>query len=196
MTCDQAAQAVAEGKELTCEELDQANKDARKNELDNDNTPEGFALTTAVGTNKNGVSGFMKGVSSGDAPKKEFKNGYAPAVKAKTRPDCSGAGGYDAQRKNDSETKVLDPFMRSAGSGGSVTMKVYHRSVAGGVTTEDEMPCISCRKSICGAEKCGITVTLCNKNNEKVKAADMCDDGKPKGTGSTSDPLWTNAGFA
>lgn len=193
-TMSVAEKAIAAGEEPTCEQLDDSNRQAR-DELDPVHTPEGFALTTAVGTNANGISGYMKAVSRSNAPKPEFKSGYAESVGAKSRPECSGGGGYDAMRKNDSETKLLDPFMRTAGSGSSIKMKVYHQSKKDGKIVKDSMPCISCRKSICGAQSCGIEVTLCNNENKEVKAEDLCDEGTPKGTGSTSDPFWESKGF-
>lgn len=70
-------------------------------------------------------------------------------------------------------------------------MKIFHQSNQGEV---DSLPCWSCRESICGAERCGITVILCNDKNEEVMAADLCgDDGEPEpvgGTGKEKDNLW------
>ncbi|HEY7208962.1 MAG TPA: hypothetical protein VH477_01715 [Bryobacteraceae bacterium] len=196
LTVDQAKQKLETTGDLSCQELDDANKDARANELDPKATPDGYALTIAARKPANGPPKLMKAVSAGNAPKKEFRDGYQGPVKEKTRPACSGGGGYDAQRKNDSETKILDPEMR-AGNGGSIKMKIFHQSPGeNGNLVQDEMPCISCRKSICGANACGITVILCNKNNEEVPANEMCDGATPKGTGSTSDPLWVGKGFA
>src|SRR5262249_46266418 len=113
------------------------------------------------------------------------------------RPGCGGGGLYDVQRRGDSETKILDPLMRQ-GQGGTILMKVYHKEAK----QEDEMPCIHCRKSICGAARCDIDVTLCNKDNDEVKADEVCEKdgegkftGQPLGTGSGSDPLWVGKGF-
>jgi len=197
MTCDQAAQKAAEEGKLSCKELDDANNDARTNQLEKELTPEGFALTTAIRKPVNGPARLMKAVSAKDAPKKDYKDGYQKSLAPdqKTRPACSGGGGYDAMRKNDSETKILDPEMR-AGQGGSIMMKIFHQEVGDdGKRVQNEMPCISCRKSICGAQACEITVILCNKNNEEVPASELCDGSKPKGTGSTKDPFWVSKGF-
>lgn len=118
MTCNQAAQKIASGEELTCKDLDDANKDARTQDFKEQGLPAEHALSTAVYTNPAGISGFMKGVSSNMNIDPDKASGYADPVDANTntRPDCGPAGGYDPQRKNDSETKLLDPLMRAPAS--------------------------------------------------------------------------------
>jgi len=195
MTLNQAAMQFAEIGELTCQDLDDANQEARGQELDQAGMTaeqkEGFALTTAVWKPDGGPGAYLKATSLNreDCVKEEFRDGYSDKVSSKTKPACMGGGNYNPHRKNDSETKLLDPLMRPPmAMNGTVTMKIYH--VSGGVA--DELPCGSCRRTICGAEACGIKIELCNNKNEKVKGSDLCSNGKPK---DTTDKGWRAKGF-
>lgn len=187
MTCDQAQQAVAEGKELTCKDLREANEDARKNKLKN--LPPDHAVTTSYRVPAEGSPKFMKACSNHAST--GGKDGWQPVVKEKNMPPCAGGRATASGRRHDSENKTLDPEMR-AGKGGSILMSTFHTS--GG--KPDMMPCPSCRKAICEAQKCGIKVELCNKDDDKVPASEVCNEnGTPKGGKDISDPHWASKGL-
>jgi hypothetical protein len=205
----------ARSNELDQSKLSTTNKRTKQTE------PVGYALTTASRTNANGATYALKATSLDKKTciKPECKSGYEdPIDKNNTndRPPCGGGGKYDFQHKNDSETKILDPEMRPPMvGGGSIRMKVFHQGVtkrrkvtklADGVfkrqttTTvkRDEMPCGTCKKTICQAEACGINVVLCNNKNEEVNAKDLCENGSPKpakGTSAQRTKLWASKGF-
>jgi hypothetical protein len=190
MTCNQAAAQVAAGGELNCQELDEANQDARANELQD--LPAGHAVTTSFYKPATGNPSFMKACSNTRATRNA--KGWQPVVQHKNMPPCAGGRATSSGRRHDSENKTLDPLMR-AGSGGSILMKTFHISGAAGAVA-DNMPCASCRNAICEASRCGITVTLCNNKNEKVPASKVCNsNGTPKGGGGDSDPLWASFGL-
>lgn len=213
MTCDQASEKAAGGEDLSCKELAEANEDARNNQLNPPGITKGGALTTAV-QSSGGSKKFLKAVSNGKLPLKEFLHGYQVPKGAKDRrfvpsptaqqqgayPPCAGYKDEDlgpGQRIFDSEAKLLDPAMRS-GAGGSFKMSIVHVETGGGAP--DALPCASCKRYICGAEKCGISITLCNNKNEEVKAEDLCDKetGEPKPVGGTNDEknsFWLSAGL-
>jgi hypothetical protein len=192
MTLNQAAQQYAEIGELKCQDLDDANQEARQDELNTtDEQKEGFALTTAQWKPANGPGVYLKATSVNreDCVREEFRDGYSDKVDSKTKPACMGGGNYNPHRKNDSETKLLDPLMRPPmAMNGTVRMKIFH--VSNGVA--DELPCGSCRRSICGAEACGIKIELCNNKNEVVHGKDLCKNGAPK---DTTDAGWRAMGF-
>jgi hypothetical protein len=231
MTLDRAKEKAAKGEDLKCDELDELNKDARANEIDQSKVtdpetgePLGYAVTTASRTNANNATYAVKGTSFDRDPnvKPEHRNGYANNVKTLNRPDCGGGGKYDVQHRNDSETKILDNEMRPPmAGGGSIRMKVHHVGVVTRkvkvfttdlfgknkqqvgfktvtTVTRDEMPCGTCKKSICQAQACGIDVILCNNQNEEVRASELCENGNPRPVGGTSDArtkLWASRGF-
>jgi len=211
MTCDQASEKAARGEDLSCKELDEANADARNNQLRPPGMAEGGALTTAV-QSSGGFKRFQKAISNGKLPCPEFQHGYQVPKGAKDRrftpsPSASDQGSYppcaghgpDApgpgQRIFDSEAKLLDPAMRS-GMRGSFKMKIYHVAAAGGAP--DALPCPSCKRYICGAEECGIKITLCTTDNREVEAANLCRDGEAEPVGGTEaekDSFWAQEGL-
>jgi hypothetical protein len=221
MTTDQAKEKAAK-EPLTCKDLDEANEHARTKELKKGATDDPIAVTTANWRPTQGQPSFVKGVSSGDAPLREFQAGYQPKAGApdrrfikspkkeeeKTWPPCTERGPPGAGvRVYDSESKVLRSVMNplppgmAAGSAGSITISTWHK---GSDNTVDRMPCDWCKIAICGAVKCGIKVTLCAKDGKEVDPAkEHCKDGKPQPEGNpkqsppptAQDKAWAKSGL-
>lgn len=186
MTANQAAMKVAAGEELTCQELAEANEDARTNELRN--LPDNHAVTTSYRRDAAGNGKFMKACSNQAST--TGRAGWQPVVKDKNMPPCAGGRSTGSGRRHDSENKTLDPEMR-AGAGGMIRMNTFHTT--GQVA--DMMPCSSCRQAICETASCGIEVVLCNKHHEEVPASDVCEGGKPIGGGGHSNAFWASKGL-
>jgi hypothetical protein len=178
-------------RELTCEELEAANKEARESET-RASFPGG-AHSTAYRRDAAGNGKYMKAMCP-NLPKSEFADGYQETITDKKQPPCAGGRPTSNGRRNDSENKILHPEMK-AGKGGSIRMSTSHTASAGGAA--DAMPCYSCRQAICEAEKCGITVTLCTskKPPDEVKASQLCHDGKPSGGTADYDATWASKGL-
>jgi hypothetical protein len=191
LTLNQAAMQNAQVREVSCEELESANKEAREKET-RDSFPGG-AHATAYRKDGAGNGKYMKAMCP-NMPKKEYENGYQDTVTDKQQPPCAGGRPTSNGRRNDAENKILHPEMK-AGNGGSIRMSIFHTASGGGAA--DAMPCYSCRQAICEAEKCGITVTLCTskKPPDEVKAATLCNNGKPHGGTADYDPTWAKAGL-
>ena len=191
LTLNQAAMQTAQVRPLTCQELEDANEEAREKET-RDSFPGG-AHTTAYREDAAGNGKYMKAMCP-NLPKKEFEEGYQDAVTSKKQPPCAGGRPTSKGRRNDAENKILHPEM-NARKGGWIRMSTHHTATGGGAA--DAMPCYSCRQAICEAEKCGIRVTLCTskKPPDEISAAKLCKKGKPRGGTADSDPIWAKAGL-
>jgi hypothetical protein len=228
VTADGASVVPTEDSPL-CEQLDIKNKaevakvdkkkvEKKKKKSDNG----GWALTTSKIENPHnpGASGFFNAVSSNDLKPAAGGDSYVQDHPTGPIADCSGLknkkdrkASADGKKKavkkgdpkkwtergKDSEGRLLNPLMTAPNPKGiKITMKVYHEF--NDADQPDSLPCWSCREAICGAENCGIEVTLCTKNNKAVKAKDMCEGGEPKPKGTDPDSkekndFWKSAGF-
>jgi len=203
---NQAMEKEAKIRELTCEELSDANESACEEEMEPGRMNESITVTTAQRIYKNGKKKLMKAVSDITAPTDEACRGYEDPRTEKTRMQGCKKGKrekYDAQGKNHTEPKLLEGEWDK---GGSIKMSIFHQNVNISFVddmpkvdiTQDAMPCGSCKKAICAAQACGIDITLCNQRNEEVKAKDLCEKGEPKPAGGTSaekTEFWANAGL-
>jgi hypothetical protein len=186
---NQAAEVTAFWRELTCEELKNANDEARRDETGKAFKKNGGTLTTAYRQDAAGNGRYMMAMTPND-PLPEFQGAYQPSLdKDATQPVCPPspprkAGGY---RVNDAENKLLHPLM-AGGGGGKIKMSTNHLG--------DAAPCGSCRKAICEAEACGIEVWLCKSSKtppEAVRPAaeKLC----PSKSGKDYDPAWQAHGL-
>lgn len=194
MTCSQAkAKAEKEG-DLTCEELDMANQDARDNEIEEGQMGNPITVTTAVRTDSNGNTKFMRAVSGNkdQKVKSNHRDDYQDPIED-GKVACSETENYNKRRKHDSEPKLIQPEFNG---GGTMKMKIFHQSRnTKGKLVNDCMPCGSCKKVICIAQACGLNIILCNEKNEEVKAEDLCEDGKPKGDKVERKPNWADSTY-
>jgi hypothetical protein len=190
LTLNQAAEQNAVVRPLTCEELEQANKEAREKETKS--SFRGGALTTAYRRDGNNNGKYMKAMCP-NLPKKRFEDGYQKSLPEDGKqPPCAGGRTPGAGRVNDAENKILNPEM-AAGQGGMILMSTWHTGANG----PDAMPCFSCRRAICEAEVCGIHVWLCkatNKPPDEVRPRDagLCPPEPGKGD---FDQKWADAGL-
>jgi hypothetical protein len=189
LTLNQAAEKNAEIRDLTCDELDAANKEARESETQK--SFPGGAHTTAHRKDAAGNGKYMKAMCP-NMPKAEFEEGYQDPVSDKNQPPCGGGRATSKGRRNDAENKILHPEMK-AGKGGSIKMSTYHTGAKG----PDAMPCYSCRQAICEAEACGIEVWLCKATNKppeavRPRAQGMCPPAVGQGD---FDQSWANQGL-
>jgi hypothetical protein len=189
LTLNRAAQQNAQVRDLTCDELNAANKEARTNETQS--SFPGGAHTTAFRKDAAGNGKYMKAMCP-DMPKAQFADGYQGPVKDKTQPDCKGTGSGRATsvgRRNDAENKILNPEM-NAGKGGMIKMSTYH-------SPGDAAPCYSCRQAICEAEDCGIEVWLCKSEKTPPEAFRPAAQGLcPPASGQGDyDPAWQAQGL-
>ncbi len=193
LTLNKAAEQNAAIRELTCDELDAANKEARDNETRG--SFPGGAHTTAYRKPAKGPGKYMKAMCP-DLPCAEFAEDYQDPVERKTQPKCKdgkpvkgGRGRATSKgRRNDAENKILHPEM-AAGGRGMIKMSTFHNG--------DAMPCYSCRQTICEAEECGIEVWLCKAGKKPPEAVRPKDQGlcpPAKGQGD-SDPAWKKQGL-
>ncbi|MCK4814910.1 hypothetical protein KA005_03995, partial [bacterium] len=197
MSLNQAASQKAKIKELPCDELTAANKEARKNETKGSFT--GGAHTTAYRKDVAGNGKYMKAMCP-NKPKKKFSDDYQdPLPEAGTQPDCkegkpTGGKGRSpgSGRINDAENKILNPEM-AAGKGGMIKMSTLHTGKKG----LDAMPCYSCRQAICEAEECGIEVWLCKATNKPPEAVRPKEKGlcPPKAGQGDYDESWAKEGL-
>jgi hypothetical protein len=169
MTLNQAAQANAQIRELTCEELKAANDEARSKET----TPgfSGGAHTTAYRQDASGAGKYMKAMCP-SMPRKKFADGYQKSLAPDAQqPNCSGSPPRTAGsgRVNDAENKILHPEM-AAGKGGMIKLSTVH-------SPGDAAPCLSCRRAICEAETCGIEVWLCKSEKTPPEAVRPAAEG-------------------
>jgi len=190
-------------KEPECSKLDSKNQKARDEEID---MPDegGIAVTAAFVKPPEGKLGqIWKSTSQPDLVDPLKTSGYRMTPATGEIPECAelkknGENKKWSRRGNDSEPRILNPEMAANPSGKLIKMKIWHRDAEG---TEDALPCWSCREAICGAEKCGITIILCNNNNEEVNAnPELCKDGVPKPVNETPDSeakkqFWRDKGF-
>lgn len=187
LALSQAKQKVAAGEELTCEELDLLNKDARDNDVIPSKKNKPITLTTASRTDAKGNTKFMKAIAT--LGKARIKNGKRDGYQSANTDDtmsCTGESAGGNQRRNHTEPKLIQPEFKA---GGSIKMKIHHASwlkknnkiVHPKKLIEDSMPCDQCKKAICAAGTCEppFKITLCNKDNDEVEPA--CNsDGTPK----------------
>lgn len=172
-----------------CKKLDEENEAARNEDLSEETrTSQSFTLTSALRT-KNGNTTTMFSAAPGDVVSTNSSRKYQP-TNSSNKMACTD-NEYDSRCKDHTEPKLLDPEWSD---GGTIKMKIFHQTVRrwyrtfpdgtrGSVIREvqvDCMPCYSCRKSICAAEKCGLKVILCNKDNEEVPAENLCKNGEPQ----------------
>jgi hypothetical protein len=209
-----ASQAAGAAPPTNCQELAKLNE-AERNKVPNDKlnaerthkkSGGGWALTSAVKTATNGAKRVVNAISDPDLMP-AMDDSYSEAKKCQKGeiPACAGLKNNEGQPKKwsrrgvDSEARILGPEMAKippAISG--IMMKVWHvHSEAG--STPDALPCWSCKEAICGAENCGIKITLCNNKNEPVKAETLCKKGNgPEpagGTNAEKDVHWAKAGL-
>jgi uncharacterized protein DUF4150 len=172
----------------------------------------GWAISTAKIDGSPATDGIWHAASDRDLIPKGSSSSFKTDHMKGPTPDCAGIKGEGGGAKNwtergkDSEAKLLGPLMASPNPQGiKITLKVYHEYNAT-PGKPDSLPCWSCREAICGAEKCGIEVTLCTNQNKAVKAKDMCEDGEPKPKGAdngdkvpppagSKSEFWSKAGF-
>lgn len=194
MTLNQAAQEYAQIGELTCDDLEDLNREARTNEVDPDADLGKTTTTTAYRRDGQGNGRYLKAMTP-NAPHPEHADGYQPPISDPRQPPCAGGRSTDCQRRNDAENKILFPEMDAQG-GGSILLSTMHPSPGGeGV---DAAPCNSCRQAICEAEECGIKVYLCRSSGRPPDAvrpakAGLCDD--PGGGHGSYNPDWQNMGL-
>jgi hypothetical protein len=182
LTLNQAKMKIAAGAPLNCEELDALNQEARNNEMQPGKT-SGFTLTTGSYKGPGGGSFYMKAVTPRAAAtiKPGSRSGYMSSNK-KTTMACSNekyggrsnraSGVENNKTRNHTEPKMIESIFgggggsapRPPGSLGTLTMKINHQET----TPPDAMPCDSCKKAICVAVDCGLTIKLCNKDNDPV----------------------------
>ncbi|MBW2636721.1 MAG: DUF4150 domain-containing protein [Deltaproteobacteria bacterium] len=181
-------QKPSEPEDPDCKKLDAENEKARNEDLSEETrTSQSFTLTSAL-RKKDGITKIMFSAAPGDVESTNKNRKYQP-TNSSSKMACTGEE-YDARCKDHTEPKLLDPEWNS---GGSIKMKIFHhtmktlsKTLPDGTRAHikkqvvDCMPCYSCKKSICAAEKCGLTVVLCNKDNKEVHAKDLCKDGKPQ----------------
>ena len=208
---DRANEKIAEGKELTCEELERKNREARETQRNEDYEEDEVVVQTASFTPAGGGrSTFHKAMTPQEAALSPKRNGFAPPNKKKTMA-CSGEryGGSrstpssgpikpgharsNTEFRNHTEGKIFEPFFNRrpipSGPPGSV----------GRVKTKiSKISCWSCRRAICAAVECGLEIVLCNDQNEDVNAEDLCNQGQPEpagGTESEIESFWSAQGL-
>jgi hypothetical protein len=188
VTLNRAAMANATIRELSCDELDAANREARANE-----TAPGTGTSSTMATAYRKAPGmpgqYMKAMCP-HTPRPEFAGGYQQTIRAKDQPPCAGGRQPSYRDKNHAENKILHPEM-DAQDGGMVKISIWH-------PPGDASPCASCRQSICEAEDCGLKVYLCRSSGrppEAVRpaAAGLCppNPDAPR----LYDPLWQARGL-
>jgi hypothetical protein len=193
MTLNQAATINAQERELTCEELKDANAEARENET-GARFQAGGTLTTAYRERATGTPGqlYMKAMCPQN-PLAEFADAYQPGIDQQAfQPDCTGSGNprrAGSGRVNDAENKLLHPEM-AGGFGGKIKMSTWH-------PPGDAAPCYSCRQSICEAEACNIEVWLCKSDSSQPEAVRPAAEGlcPPQEGQGDYDPAWQDLGL-
>lgn len=177
-----------------CETLSDQNEDARDNDVEEGAKDKPYTLTTALKTDSTGKK-FMKAATPKDVVKSGKSSGYQPTNKKNTMA-CTQEK-YNPQKQNDTEPKLIEPEYKA---GGTLVMKIHHQFIdrKTGALTSDGMPCGSCKKSVCAAQKCGLQIYLCNDEDKPVDAKDLCENGKPKpvnGTGGEKREYWASFGL-
>jgi Domain of unknown function (DUF4150) len=185
MTLNQAAEINAGERELTCDELDAANQEARNNEAQ-----PGTVNTVATAYRKPAATSgrYMKAMCPHN-PAPEFENGYQPPVAAQNQPECGGGRRPGYRQRNHAENKILHPEMDGQG-GGMIKMSIWH-------PPGDAAPCDSCRHAICEAEECGIKVYLCRSSGRPPEAVRPASAGlcPPEEGQGAYDPAWQRTGL-
>jgi hypothetical protein len=190
LTLNQAAEIAAKERELTCEELDAANKEAREKETQP--SFSGGAHTTAYRKDAAGNGKYMRAMCP-HKPRKRVADKYQKSLPEDGKqPPCAGGRTPGAGRVNDSENKILNPEMASGG-GGSIKLSTWHTGENG----PDAMPCYSCRRAVCEAEACLIEVWLCKATGKppeavRPQAQGMCPPAAGQGH---FDQSWADQGL-
>jgi hypothetical protein len=193
LTVNKANEQNAKIRPLTCDELNNGNKEAR--DCETRGAFKGGAHTTAYRKPAKGPGKYMKAMCP-DMPTAEFADDYQDPVTRKTQPKCkdgkptSGRGRATSKgRRNDAENKILVPEMQ-AGGGGMILMSTFH-------TPGDAAPCYSCRQAICEAEECGIEVWLCKSEKKPPDSFRPKDKGlcPPDAKQGDYDKKWQKQGL-
>lgn len=191
MTLNQAAMQNAQVRELTCDELDAANQEARANEMGPGDTPT--TIDTAYREDGDGNGRYMKAMCPHN-PLPECENGYQPPVAQQDQPACGGGRRPGYRVRNHAENKLLHPEM-DAQAGGKIKISISHPA-PNPPPAFDRAPCSSCRQSICEAEACGIRVELCRSGRPpetvRPQTAGLCPPDEGQGD---YDPAWQNTGL-
>jgi len=212
MILNRANQKIAKGEELTCEELERKNKEARETQRNSNFTEDEVVVQTASFTPPGGGrSTFHKAMTPQEAALSPKKNGFADPNQKKTMA-CSGEryGGSrstpssgpikpgharsNVEFRNHTEGKIIEQFFSTrpipSGPPGSV----------GRLKTKiSKISCWSCKRAICAAVRCGLEIVLCNNKNDEVNAEDLCRDGQPEPAGGTEpeiESFWSGEGLS
>ena len=195
LTVDVAKAKIAAGKPLSCTELDALNQDTRENDITPAGQKSAITVTTAS-RSAGGKNKVLNAVSDNSFISKTSDSAFQKKNDRKTSPCKRSQGSGGNMNRNHTEPKLIGPEFKA---GGSMTMKIHHQSfmkkngkiVKPKKLVSDSMPCDHCKAAICAAGLCEppINITLCNKNNRKVKPA--CNkDGTPQ-----SESKWAAKGL-
>jgi Domain of unknown function (DUF4150) len=152
-------------KPLTCKELEEENDKMRRNDMKS-RTDSGYTATTASFTPSGGrASYFMKALTPRKLIKPSKRAGYAKSRGPREKMSCTrtewGAGGNN----NHTEPKLIEQLFPTPGSG-TLRMSIFHKPAGANADSE---PCTRCRKGICTAVKCGLTIKLCERDGTERK---------------------------
>jgi hypothetical protein len=209
LVLNQAKDKIAAGEPLNCEELDTVNKDEREKRIrpsypDDDVVTQMASFTPAGG----GKSIFMKAMTPQAALASPQNSGYqgpngkgtmacteelyggsraGPTPGTFIGPRRPGHERANSEFRNHTEAKIIEGLFGSTPPQlGTLKTKI------------SKISCWSCRRAICAAVNCGLTIILCNNEKQEVNAEELCDNGEPEPAGGSEyeiESLWASEGL-
>jgi hypothetical protein len=142
-----------------CVELENAARDAAKNDTPSNDLPGNTALVTAK---HSGSGKIMKAIAPGDAVKSSAQSGYEqPANKSTVTCTNKPYNPNTQGNKDHAESKILESLFKGGSPGGAVTMRINWNNNG----QHAQRPCSQCMGTICETAKaCGIQINICVSN--------------------------------
>lgn len=180
LVVNQASQNVPVDRPLTCDELQAANAIVQQDQMRPSRQNRGFTSTTASFTPPSGAgSMFMKAVTPQDLIRSGARSGFAQPRPPNQTMSCSNVQWGAAGNNNHTEPKLMEQFFPAPKPVGTLTMSIHHQPLGppgptgrGPSPPPDAEPCGRCRKGICTAVECGLTIKLCGHDPEEPPCVD------------------------
>ena len=139
----------------------------------------------------NGGEGYVSGLKreevagggSSDTVDRRYRRGHKASnlcneARKQLRKNNDGEGPYTTSHSSEtphtshSESRILESLFVGGNppDGTTVTFAINWRQQDGNKWSTDDNPCERCRKLICAAELCGVTILICDKDNERQDA--------------------------
>jgi hypothetical protein len=161
-----------------------------------------WSCSSALGAAfRNGGEGYVSGLERvqpkkggvSDTRDRRYRKGKEASnlcakARRQLRKNNEGKGVYNATRSDETphtshtESRILESLFAGGPppTGTKVTFAInWNRQHEDGDWDTSDNPCERCRKLICAAEKCGITIEICDENNEPQNVRDKTDKACP-----------------